>query len=124
MNNETNQATEQVCLFPEGPDIPPEVLNGLRIKLSELTLQRPRVFGDCWLGCRLWDELQLETFWRSRLPDGRAEVPWFKVLELFDRAPTGGSGQQAAFAPAVVSVQRDGSVAGGGLCSGGQEPSQ
>ena len=80
--NETNQATEQVCLYPEDREIPPEVLNGLRIKLSELTLQRPRVFGDCWLGCRLWDELQLETFWRSRLPDGKAEVPWFKVLEL------------------------------------------
>ena len=45
--NETNQATEQVCLFPEDREIPPEVLNGLRLKLSELTLQRPRVFGDC-----------------------------------------------------------------------------
>jgi hypothetical protein len=50
--------------------------------LSELTLQRPRVFGDCWLACRLWDELHLEEFWRPRLPDGRAEVPWVKVLEL------------------------------------------
>jgi len=80
--NETNQAAEQVCLFPEDREIPPDVLNGLHIKLSELTLQRPRVFGDCWLGCRLWDELQLETFWRPRLPEGKAEVPWFKVLEL------------------------------------------
>jgi transposase len=34
------------------------------------------------LGCRLWDELQLGPFWQQRLPDGRAEVPWFKVLEL------------------------------------------
>ena len=57
--NETNQRTEQICLFPEDRDIPPEVLNGLQVKLSELTLERPRVFGDCWLGCRLWDELQL-----------------------------------------------------------------
>ena len=80
--NETKQAVEQVCLFPEDRDIPPEVLNGLQIKLSELTLEHPRAFGDCWLGCRLWDELQLEGFWRERLPDGKAEVPWFKVLEL------------------------------------------
>jgi hypothetical protein len=58
------------------------VLNGLQVKLSELTLQRPRVFGDCWLGCRLWDELQLGAFWRERLPEGKARVPWFKVLEL------------------------------------------
>jgi transposase len=80
--NEETQLTEQVCLFPEDRDIPPEVLNALQVKLSELTLQHPRCFGDCWLGCRLWDELQLGPFWRERLPDGRAQVPWFKVLEL------------------------------------------
>ena len=41
---------------------------------------------------------------------------------MVDRAPTGGSGQQVAFAPPLVSVQRDGSVAGGRLGGGGQEP--
>jgi len=80
--DETRQLTQQVCLFPEDRDIPPDVLNGLQVKLSALTLQRPRVFGDCWLACRLWDELQLGPFWRQRLADGKAEVPWFKVLEL------------------------------------------
>jgi len=80
--NETTQRTEQICLFPEDRDLPPEVLNALQVKLSELTVQRPRVFGDCWLACRLWDELQLGPFWRERLPEGKAEVPWFKVLEL------------------------------------------
>lgn len=80
--NETTQLTEQICLFPEDRPIPPDVLNGLQVKLSELTLQHPRVFGDCWLACRLWDELELNSFWRERLPDGKAHVPWFKVLEL------------------------------------------
>ena len=80
--NETTQRTEQICLFPEDRDIPPDVLNGLQVKLSELTLQHPRVFGDCWLACRLWDELHLGPFWHERLPDGKAQVPWFKVLEL------------------------------------------
>jgi hypothetical protein len=80
--DEATQLTEQICLFPEDRQIPPEVLNGLQVKLSELTLQRPRVFGDCWLACRLWDELRLEEFWRERLSDGKAAVPWFKVLEL------------------------------------------
>jgi len=80
--NEVNQLTEQICLFPEDRQIPADVLNGLKVKLSELTLQHPRAFGDCWLGCRLWDELGLGPFWRGRLPEGRAEVPWFKVLEL------------------------------------------
>ena len=80
--NEATQRTEQICLFPEDRDIPPDVLNGLQVKLSELTLHHPRLFGDCWLACRLWDELHLGPFWRERLPDGKAEVPWFKVLEL------------------------------------------
>ena len=80
--NEATQLTEQICLFAEDREIPPDVLNGLQVKLSELTLQRPRVFGDCWVACRLWDELQLGEFWRQRLPEGKAEVPWFKVLEL------------------------------------------
>ena len=80
--NETTQVTEQICLFPEDREIPPEVLNGLQVKLCELTLEHPRAFGDCWLACRLWDELQLGSFWRERLPDGKAQVPWFKVLEL------------------------------------------
>lgn len=80
--NETTQRTEQISLFPEDRTVPPDVLNGLQVKLSELTLQQPRVFGDCWLACRLWDELQLGPFWRERLPDGKAEVPWCKVLAL------------------------------------------
>jgi hypothetical protein len=80
--NETNQGTQEVCLFPEDRDIPADVLNGLQVKLSQLTLRHPRAFGDCWLGCRLWDELHLGSFWRERLPEGKAQVPWFKVLEL------------------------------------------
>jgi len=80
--NEINQSREQICLFPEDREIAPDVLNGLQIKLSELTLEHPRLFRDCWLGCRLWDELRLGLFWGERLPEGRAEVPWFKVLEL------------------------------------------
>jgi len=80
--NETNELPEQVCLFPADREIPPDALNGLQVKLSELTLERRRGFGDCWLGCRLWDELQLGPFWRERLPRGKVQVPWFKVLEL------------------------------------------
>ena len=80
--DETTQRAEQIALFPEDRAIPPDALGGLQVKLSELTLERPRIFGDCWLGCRLWDELGLGEFWGARLPDGKAEVPWAKVLEL------------------------------------------
>lgn len=80
--DETTQRPEQIALFPEDREVPPDALGGLQVKLSALTLERPRLFGDCWLACRLWDELQLGEFWRERLPDGKAEVPWAKVLEL------------------------------------------
>ena len=80
--NEDTQARQQVSLFAEDRQIPPDALNGLRVKLSELQLCRPRAFGNCWLACRLWDELQLDQFWRERLDHGKEEVPWAKVLEL------------------------------------------
>jgi hypothetical protein len=80
--NEATQLAEQICRFPEDREIPPDVRNGLQVKLSELTLQHPRVFGDCWRAGRLWDELQLGPFWRERLPEGKAQGPWFKGLEL------------------------------------------
>jgi transposase len=80
--NEQTQTWEQVSLFVEDRQIPPEVLNGLRVKLSELELRRPRAFGNCWLGCHLWDELELGRFWREKLPCGQEQVRWDKVLEL------------------------------------------
>ena len=80
--NEDNQSQQQVSLFPEDRPVPADALNGLQVKLSEMRLCRPRVFGDCWLACRTWDELQLGSFWRGSLPQGRAEVAWDKVLEL------------------------------------------
>jgi hypothetical protein len=80
--DEMTQRPEQVALFPADREIPSDVLNGLQVKLAELTLERPRVFGDCWLACRLWDKLRLGEFWRERLPAGKAAVTWVKVLEL------------------------------------------
>src|SRR5437867_1323107 len=47
--DEATQLTEQVCLFPQDREIPPDVLNGLQVNLSELELRRPRAFGDCRL---------------------------------------------------------------------------
>jgi len=54
----------------------------IEIKLSSLRVREPRRFGDCWAGCRLWQELGLDAFWQQRLVDERGDVPWAKVLEL------------------------------------------
>jgi hypothetical protein len=54
----------------------------VQVKLQEMELRRPRAFGNYWLGCELWRQLGLESFWEARLGEGREEVPWAKVLEL------------------------------------------
>lgn len=50
--------------------------------VSSLVVRRPRRFGDCWVGCKLWEDLGLGTFWREVLGEQRGEVPWAKVVEL------------------------------------------
>ena len=45
-------------------------------------MRRPRTLGDCWLGCRLWEELGLDTFCSEALGDRRGAVEWSKVMEL------------------------------------------
>jgi len=52
------------------------------VVLSSLLVRRPRRFGDCWIGCKLWDELGLRTFWDEALGEQRGQVPWSKVVEL------------------------------------------
>lgn len=71
-----------LSLFPEDRKIPADAVDAVQVKLSEMQLRRPRTFGDCWLACELWQELGLTAFWEERLPRGREEVPWTKVLQL------------------------------------------
>lgn len=52
------------------------------VLLSSLQVRRPRRFGDAWLGCRLWEELEMDQFWNRRLEEHRGPYPWAKVLEL------------------------------------------
>jgi hypothetical protein len=71
-----------LSLFPEDREIPADALDAVQVKLSEMQLRRPRAFGNCWLACELWQQLGLAGFWAERLPLGREEVPWTKVLQL------------------------------------------
>jgi transposase len=72
----------ELSLFPDDRPLPPEAVDAISVKLDQMQLRRPRSFGDCWLGCWLWDTLQLSSFWNRQLGDGRGEVPWAKVLQL------------------------------------------
>jgi transposase len=71
-----------MSLFPDDRAIPSDVGNGVQVRLSELELRNPRVFGNCWLGCELWRQLGLEEFWQQHFPEGRESISWEKVLRL------------------------------------------
>jgi transposase len=79
--DESQQEFATLSLFPDDREIAADV-DGLQVKLSEMQLERPRAFGGCWLGCELWRQLKLDEFWQARLPEGREDVPWEKVLRL------------------------------------------
>jgi transposase len=71
-----------VALFPEdriGPVADPDIV---RIRLSQLSLHRPRQWGACWLAGQLWEQLGLDRFWAERLPASRKGTRWDWVLQI------------------------------------------
>jgi hypothetical protein len=72
-----------LALFPEDRG---EIAAGdesiVRLRLSEMRLQRPRQWGACWLAGQLWRELQLDRFWADRLPPSRKGTPWDQILQV------------------------------------------
>jgi transposase len=80
--DEAEQRLTPLSLFPEDRPIPADAIDSVQVKLSEIKLERARPYGNCWLGCELWRQLQLDRFWSERLPRGRESVAWPQVLEL------------------------------------------
>jgi transposase len=71
-----------VALFPEeriGAVEDPDIV---RIRLSQLSLHRPRQWGGCWLAGQLWEQLGLDRFWAERLPPSRKGTRWDWVLQV------------------------------------------
>jgi transposase len=73
-------ARRQVALFPAGY-MPCDDVDAIGVHLSELRLERPRQWGACWLALELWQQLELDSFWRPRLRPSREGTPWLKVLK-------------------------------------------
>jgi transposase len=80
--DEQEQRCRTMSLFREDRELPAEAIDSVQVKLSGLELRRPRVFGNCWLACELWQQLGLDEFWQERLPEAREAVSWEKVLRL------------------------------------------
>ena len=76
--DERQQRYTPLRLFPEDRPVPADV----QVELSEMKLERARPYGNCWLGCELWRQLQLDRFWSEKLPQGREGVAWTQVLGL------------------------------------------
>ena len=70
----------QVALFPAG-SMPVDDVDAIGVRLSEMSLRRPRQWGACWLALQLWQQLELDSFWRPRLARAQGHTPWLKVLK-------------------------------------------
>jgi hypothetical protein len=71
----------QLTLLPEDRPAPAEV-DAVHLKMSRMKLLRPRQWGACWLSLALWGQLQLDAFWRKRLPASREGTDWLAVLKV------------------------------------------
>lgn len=80
--DEERGGSRELSLFPDDRPVPADAVNAISVVLSEMKLRRPRSFGDCWLGCLLWKELELDRFWEQKLSADRGGVPWNKVIQL------------------------------------------
>jgi hypothetical protein len=78
----SRQQTRELALYPANRAVPEHATDyGVQVRLDQFALRRPRQWGACWIGCRLWEQLQLDEFWRERLPDSREGTCWRHVLE-------------------------------------------
>jgi hypothetical protein len=76
-----NGQSRQMALFPDDRKALELACEVVRIRLNELELHRPRQWSACWLACHLWNLLDLDDFWSSRLPKNRNKTRWVRVLK-------------------------------------------
>ena len=70
----------QIALFPHDRPAPTDDERVVRIRLDELSLQRPRQWGGCWLALELYRQLGLDTFFAAHLPASRKGTRWDQSL--------------------------------------------
>ena len=70
-----------LALFPEDGTAPLDDASVVRLRLSQLRVERPRQWGACWLACTLYDQLGLDRFWAERLPPNRKGTRWDLILK-------------------------------------------
>src|SRR6266850_4914569 len=77
-----SQRHRQLALFPADREVP-ECADGygVQVRLDAMELHRPPQWGACWLACQLYEQLELDRFWSTRLPDSRKGTQWRHILQ-------------------------------------------
>jgi len=79
--DEATQRARTLALFPEDRCAAVVADDSIvRLKLTQLRLERPRQWGACWLTLGLWQRLGLDEFWRERLRPSRKGTRFDQVL--------------------------------------------
>jgi len=75
--------SQTLALFPEDRcQAVADDVSVARLRLSQLSLHRPRQWGAGWLAGLLWRDLQLDRFWAERLPASRKRTRRDEILQV------------------------------------------
>ena len=80
--DESSGTVRQLELLPEDRVITPSEVDAVRVRLSAMSLERPRQWGACWLADTLWRQLRLDSFFGEKLGRSREGTDWEKVLRV------------------------------------------
>lgn len=77
-----SNTTSQIALFAHDRPAPTDDPRVVQIRLDQLSLQRPRQWGGCWLTLELYRQLGLDTFFAEHLPASRKGTRWDRILRV------------------------------------------
>lgn len=76
-----NGRVTQLKLFPEERAPASDDGSIVRIQMNHLSVGNMRNWGEVWLGLQLWDMLELDDFWSSRIDKSRKGTDWPALLK-------------------------------------------
>jgi hypothetical protein len=80
--DETSGLMRQMEFLPEDREITASEVDAVQVRLSAMSLERPRQWGACWLADSLWRQLHLDRFFAARLGSTREGTDWEKILRI------------------------------------------
>ena len=76
-----NGRITQLKLFPEERAPASDDGSIVRIQMNRLSVGNMRNWGEVWLGLQLWDMLELDNFWSSRIDKSRKGTDGLALLK-------------------------------------------